>query len=460
MEEMLDSILDYCGKRSSFADVRFMSSEENGVSYRNGEFQGFQTSRNSGIAIRIVNRSISYVFTNSSDRDEIFRLIDGAVDRSNKPGKNRISPGNATRTKWKVPASRTPLDMSIDDRIDIVKENDELMKTLGADIRINVLSDSVTHEHYMNTIGSSIEGEFPRIGYSYVAGVMDSGNFEQSSAQFGITAGYEDFKTMKIQDKVAGDIKSLKNAIRSRGIKPGVYDVVIGPEISGIVAHESCGHPTEYDRIIGREGAQAGESFLSGKTYPYRIGSESVSVIDDPTMPKSYGFYRYDDEGIESRKKYLYHHGMTEEFIHNRESAAILGVKPNGCGRSSDWDMEPIPRMSTTYIEPGEFTLEELIEGIKDGLYIVSYTEWNIDDIRYNEKYVGKEAYRITDGKLGGSVRRPVIETTTTKLYGSVDAVSRDLEFSAGTCGKGDPEQGVDVWMGGPNVRLRNMYIS
>jgi TldD protein len=460
MEEMLDSILDYCDKRSAFADVRFMATEENGVSFRNGEFQGFQTSRDSGIAVRIVNKSISYVFTNSSDKNEVFRLIDGAISRSNKPGKNKISLGKDTKASWRVAASKMPADLSMDDRIEMVRSTDELMKSLGAGIRINVLHDSFRREHYMNTLGSSIEGEYPRIGYYYVAGIMDSGNFEQSSAQFGITAGYERIKDLDIEEKATKDITSLKNAIKSKGVKPGVYDVIIGPEISGIVAHESAGHPTEYDRIIGREGAQAGESFLSGKAYPFRVGSDKVSVIDDPTLQGSYGYYKYDDEGIESRKKYLYRKGMTDEFIHNRESAAILGVQPNGCGRSSEWNMEPIPRMSTTYIEPGDYTLEELIEGIKDGIYIVSYTEWNIDDIRYNEKYVGKEAYRITDGKLGEPVRRPVIETTTTKLYSSVDAVSRDLQFSAGTCGKGDPEQGVDVWMGGPNTRLRGVYIS
>ena len=267
-------------------------------------------------------------------------------------------------------------------------------------------------------------------------------------------------KELEIQKKIEDAVKNLKEISKSPSAKPGRYDVIISPEIAGIVAHESCGHPTEWDRISGREGSLAGESFLTGKKYPFRIGSPVVNVIDDPTLKGSYGYYKYDDEGIRARKRYLYKDGMTNEFIHSRESAASYGVEPNGGGRVSDWDMEPLARMSTTYIEPGQHTFDELIEDIKNGIYIKSYTEWNIDDIRFNEKYVGSEAFLIENGRLKGRVRKPAIETNTVNFYSSIDAVSNELEFSAGTCGKGDPEQGVDTWMGGPSVRLRNIYIS
>ncbi|MEM3333875.1 MAG: metallopeptidase TldD-related protein, partial [Thermoplasmata archaeon] len=88
-----------------------------------------------------------------------------------------------------------------------------------------------------------------------------------------------------------------------------------------------------------------------------------------------------------------------------------------------------------------------------------SFTEWNIDDVRFNEKYVGREAYIIENGEIKEPVKRPVLEITTTGFYSAVDALSKDLKFFAGTCGKGDPMQGVDVWMGGPYIRLRNVYM-
>jgi len=88
-----------------------------------------------------------------------------------------------------------------------------------------------------------------------------------------------------------------------------------------------------------------------------------------------------------------------------------------------------------------------------------SFTEWNIDDKRFNQRYVGKEAYLIKDGELQYPVARPVIETTTLKFWSAVDAVSKEVEFDAATCGKGDPSQGVPVYTGGPCMRLREVFV-
>jgi TldD protein len=115
--------------------------------------------------------------------------------------------------------------------------------------------------------------------------------------------------------------------------------------------------------------------------------------------------------------------------------------------------------MANTFVEPGDYRFEELLEGIENGIYVKNFMEWNIDDRRYNQKYVGLEAYRIEKGQLKGLLRNPVMEMTTTSLWSAVDAVGRDLEFNAASCGKGDPMQGIPVWTGGPHIRLRNVRV-
>ena len=115
--------------------------------------------------------------------------------------------------------------------------------------------------------------------------------------------------------------------------------------------------------------------------------------------------------------------------------------------------------MSTTFVEPKDHTLEELVEDVKYGIYMKSFTEWNIDDIRFNQKYVGREAYLIEKGEVGDPVKRPIIELTTKTFWSAVDAVGRDLKFVGATCGKSDPMQGVNVWIGGPHMRLRDVYM-
>jgi TldD protein len=457
--ELCEKLLDAAEKRSRYAEVRFMELEGSGAAYRNGSFEGAAYSRSYGYSVRVLNNSLAMSFSNSEDFSDLSSALDIAVRRSMLPGKSQIATKSEGKKEWVVSGSKKVDNVSLEDKISMLKDNDSLMDSLGSRVRMNYLADRKVKQVFMNSEGSEIRGEFTRVSYFYFAGILESGEFEQSTGEFGSTGGYEYFDSLDLPRHISDDIRAIRNAMHAGRLSPGKMDVVIGPEISGIVAHESAGHPTEYDRIVGREGALAGESFLTGKKVPMKIGSEAVSVIDDPSMKGSYGFYVYDDEGIRSRKRYLYRKGYTDEFIHNRESAARQGVEPNGGGRSSSWNMEPLPRMSTTYIEPGDHTFEELLEGIKEGIYIKNFTEWNIDDIRFNEKYVGKEAYRISNGKIAEQVRRPVIETNTIKFYSAIDAVAREMEFFAGECGKGDPEQAVDVWMGGPHARLRGLYI-
>ena len=460
MIELMDRILDKLEKGARYGEVRYMSGESTGASMRNSEFQGEGTSSGEGIAIRAMNESISMGFISSFDFDRIQEIIDRVIRNSHRGGRNKLDVSGGIKDKWDAVGKHKVEDIQSSDRMEIMKNADEMMKTYGLSVRMNAIYHKKIRQIYQNTSGSLIESNLSRIGYFMVGGYKEGTSFEEIYRQFGTTGGMDNFKELEIQKKIEDAVKNLKEISKSPSAKNGRYDVIISPEIAGIVAHESCGHPTEWDRISGREGSLAGESFLTGKKYPFRIGSPVVNVIDDPTLKGSYGYYKYDDEGIRARKRYLYKDGMTNEFIHSRESAASYGVEPNGGGRVSDWDMEPLARMSTTYIEPGQHTFDELVEDIKNGIYIKSYTEWNIDDIRFNEKYVGSEAFLIENGRLKGRVRKPAIETNTVNFYSSIDAVSNELEFSAGTCGKGDPEQGVDTWMGGPSVRLRNIYIS
>lgn len=457
--ELLEKILEYASQRSRYAEARFMSLESRGLSYRNGIFEGMGSSREEGYAVRVVNDSISMGYVDSENWERAREIIDEAVKHSGYPGKNLMDQGSAIRDEWKVEEKKKIEDMSIDDMIELVSDMDKLQESFGASVRMNAVGDRRVSQVYENSAGSRIEGKTSRVSYYYIAGMVEDGEFEQSFEQFGGTGGYEVIDSLHLDERISNDLRDLRESIPAPRPNPGKFDVIVGPEISGIVAHESCGHPTEYDRIIGREGAQAGESFLTGKPDHFRIGSDIVNVIDDPTMKGSYGYYAYDDEGVPARKRYLYRDGHTNEYILNRESAARLGVASNGGGRSASWDLEPLARMSTTYIEPGDYNFNELFEDVKRGIYIKSFTEWNIDDIRFNEKYVGKEAYFIQNGDITGRVRRPIIETNTINFYSSIDAIGKDLQFNAGTCGKGDPEQGVDVWMGGPHLRLRNLYI-
>ena len=121
---------------------------------------------------------------------------------------------------------------------------------------------------------------------------------------------------------------------------------------------------------------------------------------------------------------------------------------------------EPASRLAVPAgLSKSQMKEEELIEGVKKGVYIKSFTEWNIDDKRLNQKYVSSEAYLIENGRLTKPVRKAVLETTTMDFWSSLDAAATNVQYFAGSCGKGEPMQGVPVWMGGPSARLRGMRL-
>ncbi|HDN50734.1 MAG TPA: TldD/PmbA family protein, partial [Thermoplasmatales archaeon] len=183
-----------------------------------------------------------------------------------------------------------------------------------------------------------------------------------------------------------------------------------------------------------------------------------VTVVDNPALPNTYGYYRYDDEGVKARERVLIKNGIVNEFLHNRETAYEMHCNSNASARAT-YGKEPIVRMANTYFAPGDHSLEELIEDVKEGVYMVTFMEWNIDDRRVNQKYVGEEAYLIKNGEIGGIATHPAIEISTFDFYRKVDAAGKELSFYPATCGKGDPMQGIEVSTGGVDLRLRDMVI-
>jgi len=322
--------------------------------------------------------------------------------------------------------------------------------TVGVEEKFIVTSD-----------GARVESRVPRFNFFGILTALKGGDAAQRIIQQGETGGLEAVKRIGLMGMVEGEARTLTKVLGQAGKAPtGMMDVVLSPELSGIAAHESVGHPQEADRILGREGAQAGESYLSKESLGMKVGSEEANVSDDPTLAHSNGYCPVDDEGVASSKRRLIVAGKITEFLQNRATSSLLGVRNNGASRSVGFDREPIIRMSNTFVEPGDYsTVEELLKEVKDGIYIKSFTEWNIDDKRLNQRYTGLEAYRVKGGEAAGLVRAPILEITTPALWGSVKGRTKRLEFEAATCGKGDPQQGIPVWTGGPDTLLAGVRI-
>ena len=469
-EEIVDFALEYArSKKVEYAEVRAHSQVQDGLMLRNGVVEAVVSAVDSGFCVRLIaDGGIGFASTNKWTKEEaraIVNLASKHARAANRKEKLVFAEEKGVKTKWAVAQKKKVENISLEERTSTLAEVSKALSSSKVKIAATTSSCSTNliTKYFVNSEGSRISSYVPRLGAYVFITVAEQGKTEQAYEQFGYSGGWEAFSKWKIPEKMVHDAMVLRDVItKAKAMKPGNMDLVCGSEVTGIAAHESCGHPMEADRILGREMSQAGRSFIyKGGQYwiGTRIGSKAVTVVDDPTIENSYGFYEYDDEGVKARSRFMYKEGVINEFLHNRESAAKLGVKSNGSSRSINYDREAIVRMANTFVPPGEFTEEELIEGVKNGVYMKSFTEWNIDDKRFNQRYVGREAYLIENGELKYPVARPVIETTTLKFWTAVDAVSRKVEFDAATCGKGDPEQGVPVYTGGPCLRLRKVFV-
>ncbi len=457
------------GKRVEYAEARAHSSLSEQIILRNGVLEAYLQATDSGFNVRVLaDGGIGFSSTNRWTEKEAEAVAETAYRLARASGrKNKIqfSEVESNVADWRVDEVEKIRDVAPESKIGLLSGIDKEVTSHGVNIPSRVLQCFVdqTEKYFVNSEGSRIGSYVPKVACFGIITVKEGEKTEQAFRQFGYSGGWEAFDIWDIPSELVHESKVLQKVMREgTPLKPGKTTLICGTEVVGIAAHESCGHPMEADRIIGREMSQAGRSFIY-EGGPYwlgsRIGSDLVTIVDDPNVEHSYGYYAYDDEGVRARPRYLYKEGVINEFLHNRETAAKLGVESNGSARSVGYDREAIVRMANTYLMPGDMTEEELLEDVKKGVYMKSFTEWNIDDRRFNQRYVGREAYMIEDGELGAPVARPTIEMTTKGFWSAVDGVSRDLRFDAATCGKSDPAQGVPVYTGGPVIRLREVYM-
>ncbi|WP_449461951.1 TldD/PmbA family protein [Tardisphaera miroshnichenkoae] len=455
---------------ASYAEARFEESEEEGAIVKNKEVDAVGYSRSSGVGIRVVyGGALGFSSTNDLSEASLTKMLDTAISMAKAASiriKNpvRVARITSASAKWTSEYKKNPFSVPMEQKINELLALDDYVSYPDVSFPARVFSIGFNEKRklFVNSYGDRVESDVIRAeGFIFLTAYNPQKGSIQKYDQLGEASGWEAVANWDLATRTKELAKVLsENLTKGTLVETGEMDVVLGSEVSGIVVHESAGHPAEADRILGREAAQAGESYLKPSSLGLKIGSDKVNVIDDPTLPHSYGYYLYDDEGVRARPRYLIKEGIINEFLHNRETASLLGAEPNGAARASAFDREPMVRMANTYFAPGDQTLEELIEDIDDGIYIKSFMEWNIDDVRWNERYVGLEAYSIKNGSIVGPVKAPVLEVTTGKLYSSVDAVSKNLAFNAATCGKGEPSQGVPVWTGGAEVRLRKVRIS
>lgn len=238
---------------------------------------------------------------------------------------------------------------------------------------------------------------------------------------------------------------------------PDPVVVVTDPHFNTLLCHEIIGHPTELDRALKMETAYAGRSWLLQDLAVHQIGrpiaSPAVTAYSDPSLP-GYGHYRYDDEGTPGRRVTHIDQGIFQGFANNRQTAAILGVEPNGHAKATEAFLVPLIRMSNTVFAPGNRSPHDILREVDRGYFVVGHKIPSIAESRENFRISARKVYEVRHGELGALYRDGGIMADSKDYLLSIDAVGNDFRlFPIANCGKGQPMQTKRLGNGGPTMR-------
>ena len=326
------------------------------------------------------------------------------------------------------------------------------------------------NKYFANLDGSSITQQRVRVGGDFDAVKInhDTGAFEtMRSNSLPRGRGWEHFASGYDFMAQAEEIPALlEEKMRSPSVEPGRYDLVIDPTNLWLTIHESIGHATELDRALGYEAAYAGTSFATlDKLNKLQYGSNVMHVTADRTVEHGLSTIRYDDEGVKAQEWDLIRDGILVGYQLNRQMAMKQGFgRSNGCAYASSGGHVPLQRMPNVSLQPSNsFTsLDDLLAGVDDGIYIVGDKSWSIDMQRYNFQFTGQRFYRIKSGRLAGQLKDVAYQATTTDFWNSMEAVGGPHTYLLGgafNCGKGQPGQAAPVSHGAPVALFRQVNV-
>ncbi|MDF1512814.1 MAG: TldD/PmbA family protein [Anaerolineae bacterium] len=468
---------------AEYADIRVTQTRQQEVSVRNGFVSSASEIFNAGFGVRvIVDGAWGFASSALLDVDEVERVTTQAVSIARASAlflRQRVDLGSIEthRGSYRTPVKKDPFTVSTEDKIALLLAADRRMRE-EANVKVTTGSIVIVGKEqlFASTEGSAIDQEIVQTGASIQAFAIDDGEIQRRSYPQAFrdqrTEGWEFIERIDLL-RHAPRIASEASALLSAETCPsGTTTLILGGSQLGLQIHESCGHPTELDRVFGTEAAYAGTSFLTvDKLNKFQYGSPVVNLTADATIPGALGTFGYDDEGIPAQRVPLVREGLFVGYLTSRETAVQLarirgevpdGMRSGGMMRASGWNRIPLIRMTNINLEPGTWTFDDLISDTDDGIYMEDNRSWSIDNLRLNFQFGTEIAYEIKGGKLGRLLKNATYTGITPEFWGGCDAVcNADHWYVWGTpnCGKGQPSQTAQTGHGASPARFRDVRV-
>lgn len=460
---------------ASYADARVVDTLKEDISAANGRIEGIQTSASFGLGVRVIADG-AWGFASSSEvtAEAAARTARQAVAIARA---SALVPGGPVHLadlapaidQWSGPCAIDPFAVPLEDKVGLLLQAEAALREEPA-VKLTKAQLGFFRERkvFGSSAGSYIEHEVHESGGGIVAYAIEGGDvlprsYPNSHGGQWQQGGWEVIERMDLPGNAVRVAAEAAALLTAEECPSGEMDLVIDASQIALQVHESIGHPTELDRVLGDEAAFAGTSFLGlSDLGVLQYGSEIVNVTADATVPGSLGSFGYDDEGVPAQRDFLIRDGVLSGFQTSRESALSIGRTSNGCMRADGWNRIPLIRMTTISLEPGDWDFNDLIADTERGLYIETNNSWSIDDKRLNFQFACEIGWLIENGELTRMVKSPNYTGITPRFWNSCDAICSGHHWDVWglpNCGKGEPMQVAHVAHGASPARFRGVQV-
>jgi TldD protein len=481
-------------KGATYADVRIGRYLNQFVATRENKVQGVANTESFGAGVRVLaNGCWGFAASDNVTKENIAKVAERAVAVAKANAKitgesvQLAAQKGFGEVSWKAPIVKSAFEVPVKEKVDLLLNANGIAMSNGANFVNSAIFAVNEQKYFASTDGSYIDQDIHRIYPQFNVTKIDTANGKfdtRRSLSTPVGMGYE-YLTPDANEKVGGVVTRYKNRydiledmkaatadvaqkIKAKSVEPGKYDLVLDPSHLWLTIHESVGHPTELDRVLGYEANYAGTSFLTldkWQSKNFKFGSDLVNITADKTAPGSLGAVGWDDEGVKCKQWDLIKTGKLVNYQAIRDQAHIIGEKEShGCCYSQSWADVQFQRMANVSLQPNQNkrSVDDLIKGVKKGIYIIGDGSFSIDQQRYNFQFGGQTFYEIKDGAITGMLRDVAYQANTQEFWNSlVDLADKDDYRLGGAFndGKGQPSQSNAVSHGSPTSRFNGVNV-
>ena len=482
---------------ATYCDVRIGRYLNQFITTRDLSVENIVNTESSGVGVRVIaNGAYGFASTNDMSPDSIAAAARQAVAIARANSKLQSEPLQMAPVKgvgevaWATPFTKDWRTVPIKDKAEMLIAANKAGLDAGASFMTSTLFQVNQQKYFASTDGSYIDQDIHRLWAPLTATAVDKTS-NRFRTRDGLASpagmGYEYFDA-RAADKIkaAGGVATLytksydivedaraagrqaREKLSAKTVEPGKYDLVLSPEHLFLTIHESVGHPTELDRVLGYEANYAGTSFATldkWQTKKFKFGADRVNFVADKNEPGSLGAVGYDDEGVPAKRWDIIRDGVLVNYQATRDQAHIIGEKEShGCSYADSWNSVQFQRMPNVSLQAGKerLTPDEMIKDVKKGIYILGRGSYSIDQQRYNFQFGGQLYFEIKNGKIAGPLEDVAYQSNTQEFWNACSAICDQRDWRMGGSffdGKGQPSQVSAVSHGSSTTRFNGINV-